>query len=150
LFLFAGVAAVMLARSAQANPSVFAHPKPLTPIDEVICEYIHFAVQYDMIYQNTKYVLMQMCPDMKTEKGKKLASCKNLRSIASLWNMELVYDKLIEDRRRRELTLCKEFNNLGHHDWNKNGGVQEGTELECRPWPILYETGSSRISFFCY
>ncbi|KAJ3359285.1 tRNA-dihydrouridine(20) synthase [NAD(P)+]-like [Allomyces javanicus] len=107
-FEIPGIASVMLARSAQSNPSVFRHPEPRLPIDDVIRQYIRYAIKYDSIYQNAKYVLMQMDHDMKSDRGKKLASAKSLRTIAELWGIEAEHDQLMAEREARRVALLAE------------------------------------------
>jgi tRNA-dihydrouridine synthase 2 len=54
-----GAHAVMIARGAQWNPSVFRRDGPL-PLIQVIRQYLELAIKYDNHYKNTKFVLLKM------------------------------------------------------------------------------------------
>ncbi|KAI9148529.1 tRNA-dihydrouridine synthase 2 [Blastocladiella emersonii ATCC 22665] len=101
----AGVSSVMLARAAQANPSVFAHPAPLADIHDVIRQYIRYAIKYDSIFQNAKYVLLQMIPEPKSPIGQRLIKSKSLRTLAEIWDMEDEHDQLVAEREARRAEL---------------------------------------------
>ncbi|KAL7749816.1 tRNA-dihydrouridine synthase 2 [Sorochytrium milnesiophthora] len=132
----AKIDSVMLARSAQSNPSVFRHPEPLLSLhDVVIPQYIRHSIRYDNIYQNTKYVLMQMVPNCsKDERGQRLQKARSLRDIAAIWGLEEECDRAADERERRRRQQqqqlakvaadgeCKEA--LGDGAWNDRGGIE--------------------------
>ncbi|KAI9216828.1 hypothetical protein BC828DRAFT_392636 [Blastocladiella britannica] len=103
------VSSVMLARSAMANPSVFAHPAPLTPIRDVMVRYVQLAVQYDAIFQNAKYVLLQMHPEPKSDQYLRLSKSRSLREMAALFGIEDQFEATIaaRDQRRSELLAAR-------------------------------------------
>lgn len=55
-----GPAAVMIARGALWNPSIFCRDREAPPFEEVVRSYTRAAVQANSSYQNTKWVLSQM------------------------------------------------------------------------------------------
>ncbi|XP_076808742.1 tRNA-dihydrouridine(20) synthase [NAD(P)+]-like isoform X1 [Clavelina lepadiformis] len=78
---------VMIARSAQYNCSVFRREGVL-PTQQVIKDYLEFAVNYDNHYINCKYCLLEVMHDcQESEKGVKLRSAVSLQEICDIFEM---------------------------------------------------------------
>jgi tRNA-dihydrouridine synthase 2 len=73
-----GIRSVMIARAAQRNPSVFRRQGEL-PIEKVIEKYVRYSVQYDMPYQNVKFVVAPMISSHK--KRSEVTRSKSLQEI---------------------------------------------------------------------
>ncbi|MGH0125245.1 UNVERIFIED_CONTAM: hypothetical protein FKN15_051679 [Acipenser sinensis] len=81
-----GASAVMLARAAMWNPSIFRRDGPL-PLEQVIGEYIRYAIRYDNHTFNTKYCLCQMLREkLESPQGKKLHSAQSHREICEAFD----------------------------------------------------------------
>ncbi|KAF5273555.1 hypothetical protein FQR65_LT04553 [Abscondita terminalis] len=82
-----GCSSVMLARVAQGNCSIF-RPKGLKPLDNVIIDYLKYAVDCDNAPSNTKYCVQNMLKELQeTPKGKKFLECQTLEQICALWDL---------------------------------------------------------------
>ncbi|GJQ66949.1 hypothetical protein Trydic_g7963 [Trypoxylus dichotomus] len=82
-----GVSSVMLARTAQANCSIF-RPEGLKDLDDVIIDYLKYAVDYDNSPNNTKYCVQNMLKELQeTPRGKKFLECQTLEQICEIWNL---------------------------------------------------------------
>ncbi|XKL67104.1 hypothetical protein PGB90_010524 [Kerria lacca] len=82
---------VMLARSAQNNPSVFRKSGKL-PLDEVIKSFLKYAIHFDNCFPNTKYCIQSMLKELQnTPKGKLFLESQNLEEICDLWNLGEIY-----------------------------------------------------------
>jgi len=93
-----GCSSVMLARAAQWNPSIFRKDGPI-PLDEIICEYIKIALQYDYWKENIKYVLCKMIGDMtKTEQYQQVQSARDIRDICVAFGLEEYRQTLLKER----------------------------------------------------
>lgn len=78
---------VMLARSAQNNPSVFRKSGKL-PLDEVIKSFLKYAIHFDNCFPNTKYCIQSMLKELQnTPKGKLFLESQNLEEIWSVINV---------------------------------------------------------------
>lgn len=87
-----GAAAVMLARQAESNCSIFCK-EGRKPLDDVIKCYLRFAIEYDNRATNTKYCVQQMLGSLQeSERGKQLLASQQMEEICALWDMEDLYD----------------------------------------------------------
>ncbi|KAL2093342.1 hypothetical protein ACEWY4_010654 [Coilia grayii] len=103
----AGASSVMLARSAMWNPSIFCS-QGAASVDEVMEEYIKYAVRYDNNAFNTKYCLCQMLRDrVESPMGKQLHLAQTNKEICQVYGMMEYYDKIEEDLQRRREALEK-------------------------------------------
>ncbi|KAF9433111.1 hypothetical protein BGZ76_009879 [Entomortierella beljakovae] len=95
----AGVTAVMFARRAEANISVFRKEGRL-PLMEVVKTYIRRCLETRNHHSNTKYVLMQMfVENTKDPHYREIVSAKNFRAICKAVEMEPELDAWIESQR---------------------------------------------------
>lgn len=78
-----GASSVMLARAAQWNCSIFRPGQEhLLPVDEVIKEYLKYAVAYDNVFGNTKYCVQNMLrAQQESTKGQLLLKATNIDEI---------------------------------------------------------------------
>uniref|UniRef100_A0A8C5FMS3 Dihydrouridine synthase 2 n=1 Tax=Gadus morhua TaxID=8049 RepID=A0A8C5FMS3_GADMO len=83
-----GAAAVMLARAAMWNPSVFRR-QGLLPVQTVMEDYLKYAVRYDNHAFNTKYCLCQMLRDkVESEMGKLVKTAQTLSDICAAYGID--------------------------------------------------------------
>lgn len=83
-----GTASVMLARQAESNCSIF-RKEGKKPIDDVIEEYLAYAIEYDNRATNTKYCVQQMLGSLQeSDRGKALLASQQMEEICVLWNMQ--------------------------------------------------------------
>lgn len=76
-----GCSSVMLARTAQANCSIFSS-NGMKDLDSIIKEYLKYAVDYDNAPSNTKYCVQNMLKELQeTPRGKKFLECQTLEQI---------------------------------------------------------------------
>lgn len=72
---------VMVARAAEWNVSIFSKNGKL-PLDEVIRNYLKYAVDYDNSPSNTKYCIQNMLRELQeTEKGKQFLEAQTLQKM---------------------------------------------------------------------
>ncbi|XP_060109688.1 tRNA-dihydrouridine(20) synthase [NAD(P)+]-like [Heteronotia binoei] len=82
---------VMVARAAMWNPSIF-QKEGSQPLNEVVQEYIKYAVRYDNHYTNTKYCLCQMLREqLENAQGKKLHAAQSMQEICEVFEMSSFY-----------------------------------------------------------
>lgn len=85
---------VMIARAAEWNVTVFNKEGKL-PLDDVIKNYLKYAVDYDNSPSNTKYCIQNMLRELQdTEKGKKFLETQTLQQICALWDMADYYNEV--------------------------------------------------------
>ncbi|XP_048371641.1 tRNA-dihydrouridine(20) synthase [NAD(P)+]-like isoform X2 [Sphaerodactylus townsendi] len=83
--------AVMVARAAMWNPSIF-QKEGSQPLNDVVREYIKYAVRYDNHYTNTKYCLCQMLREqLENAQGKQLHAAQSLQEICEVFEMSGFY-----------------------------------------------------------
>lgn len=88
-----GSSSVMLARAAMWNPSVF-RSQGLLPVEQVMEEYIKYAVRYDNHAFNTKYCVCQMLRDkVESPMGKQIHSAQTNAEISEIFGLKEYYDK---------------------------------------------------------
>lgn len=105
-----GAASVMLARQAESNCSIF-RKAGREPIDNVIVQYLNYAIEYDNRATNTKYCVQQMLGSLQeTERGKALLASQQMEEICALWNMDKLYD-LKQRKLQAKIKELKEYTN---------------------------------------
>ncbi|KAF9170434.1 hypothetical protein BGX21_008934 [Mortierella sp. AD011] len=93
-----GVTAVMFARRAEANVSIFRKEGPL-PFMEVVKTYLRKCLETRNHHSNTKYVLMKMFADnTKDPHYRHLVEAKNFRAVCKAIEMEPELDAWIESQ----------------------------------------------------
>lgn len=71
----------MIARAAQGNCSILCK-EGLKDLDDVIIEYLKYAVDYDNSPSNTKYCVQNMLKELQeTPRGRKFLECQTLEQI---------------------------------------------------------------------
>lgn len=76
-----GSSSVMIARTAETNCSIF-RKKGMRGLEDVIKDYLKYAVDYDNSPSNTKYCVQNMLRDLQeTPRGKKFLECQTLEQI---------------------------------------------------------------------
>ncbi|KAG5273361.1 hypothetical protein AALO_G00150500 [Alosa alosa] len=96
-----GACSVMVARAAMWNPSIFCS-KGTVSVDEVMEEYIKYAVRYDNNAFNTKYCLCQMLRDrVESPMGKQLHAAQTTKEICAVYSMMEYYDKIESELQQR-------------------------------------------------
>ncbi|KAG0429904.1 hypothetical protein HPB47_023217 [Ixodes persulcatus] len=107
-----GATSVMLARQAESNCSIFSKAGR-KPIDDVIVQYLHYAIEYDNRATNTKYCVQQMLGSLQdTERGKALLASQQMEEICRLWKMEELYSTW----QRKLQAKAKELKELSKND----------------------------------
>uniref|UniRef100_A0A0K8RII6 Putative trna-dihydrouridine synthase n=1 Tax=Ixodes ricinus TaxID=34613 RepID=A0A0K8RII6_IXORI len=107
-----GATSVMLARQAESNCSIFSKAGR-KPIDDVIVQYLHYAIEYDNRATNTKYCVQQMLGSLQdTERGKALLASQQMEEICRLWKMEELYSTW----QRKLQVKAKELKELSKND----------------------------------
>ncbi|XP_047129057.1 tRNA-dihydrouridine(20) synthase [NAD(P)+]-like isoform X1 [Hydra vulgaris] len=103
-----GCSSVMIARSAQWNPSVF-RKEGILPLIDVIKEYIKVALIFDACFTNIKYVLCKMFGNTAgSELGKRLSASVNLQDICETFDLEDFRQNLLKEREIRRTELESE------------------------------------------
>uniref|UniRef100_A0A8C7MYV5 Dihydrouridine synthase 2 n=1 Tax=Oncorhynchus kisutch TaxID=8019 RepID=A0A8C7MYV5_ONCKI len=88
-----GASSVMVARAAMWNPSVF-RSQGLLSVEEVMEEYLKYAIRYDNHAFNTKYCLCQMLRDkVESPLGKQLKSAQTNKEICEGYGLQEYYKK---------------------------------------------------------
>lgn len=76
-----GASSVMVARAAQWNCSIF-RPEGKFPIDQVIVSYLKYAIDYDNVFSNTKYCILNMMRELQeSPTGKQIQEAKIVEEI---------------------------------------------------------------------
>ncbi|KAK2708861.1 hypothetical protein QYM36_014477 [Artemia franciscana] len=84
-------AAIMIARAAQWNCSVFRRQGSL-PLESVIKSYLKYVVDYDSLVGNAKYCIQSMLRDLQdSDVGKALLDCQTLESLCQIWSLDAYY-----------------------------------------------------------
>ncbi|XP_078607948.1 tRNA-dihydrouridine(20) synthase [NAD(P)+]-like [Branchiostoma floridae x Branchiostoma japonicum] len=100
-----GASSVMVARAAQWNFSIF-RPEGMLPADDVIRDYLRYAVDYDNVALNSKYVLQQILQaEQQSPRGQKLLATQALREMCALWDLADYYDDVQVRRRAKQEEL---------------------------------------------
>lgn len=97
---------IMLARSAQYNPSIFCK-NGIKKSDDVIKSYLKYAVDYDNCFPNTKYCIQSMLRDLlDTPRGKLFLETQNLEQI---WFVYSYHKNVFKYFRYVSFLLCSKF-----------------------------------------
>lgn len=100
-----GASSVMLARSAMWNPSVFSARGPF-PVEEVMEEYLKYAIRYDNHAFNSKYCLCQMLRDkVESPLGKQLQAAQTNAEISEAYGLQEFYQQTQEQLQARRDAL---------------------------------------------
>lgn len=71
----------MIARAAETNCSIF-RKRGMKNLEDVIKDYLKYAVDYDNSPSNTKYCVQNMLRELQeTPRGKKFLECQTLEQI---------------------------------------------------------------------
>ncbi|GAM29170.1 hypothetical protein SAMD00019534_123460, partial [Acytostelium subglobosum LB1] len=84
---------VMVARGAIKNISMF-RPGPEAPMEDVVKDYLRYALKTDNVFVNTKYVVTQIVQGnevQKTIEGKGTIGAKNYDTLCKLWGLKEEY-----------------------------------------------------------
>lgn len=129
-----GASAVMLARAAMWNPSIFSCKGPVS-VDAVMEEYIKYAVRYDNNAFNTKYCLCQMLRDrVESPMGKQLHAAQTNKEICEVYGMMEYYDKIESEHRQRREAL-QESNSSASHPTLEGDVMTMPVRFERREYP---------------
>ncbi|XP_061780836.1 tRNA-dihydrouridine(20) synthase [NAD(P)+]-like [Nerophis lumbriciformis] len=91
-----GASSVMLARAAMWNPSVFSSGGPRS-LEEVMDEYLKYAIRYDNHAFNTKYCLCQMLRDkVESVLGKKVQAAQTNAELSEAYGLQDLYKQTQE------------------------------------------------------
>ncbi|XP_029464444.1 tRNA-dihydrouridine(20) synthase [NAD(P)+]-like isoform X2 [Rhinatrema bivittatum] len=125
---------VMVARSAMWNPSIFRR-EGMLPLEEVMQEYIKYAVKFDNHYTNTKYCLCQMLREqLETPQGKKLHSAQSTLEICEAFEMETFYEEMTAVLETKKASLDTTKNEANDHVEDPNV-VQIAVRFDKREYP---------------
>ncbi|KAI1317272.1 hypothetical protein EDD11_008760 [Mortierella claussenii] len=96
-----GAKAVMFARRAEANVSIFRKEGPL-PLNEIVTTYLRKCLETRNHHSNTKYVLMQMFVDhTKDPRYRQLCEAKSFRAVSKVFGMEGELDAWIQSQQAK-------------------------------------------------
>ncbi|KAF9351108.1 hypothetical protein BGX34_000798 [Mortierella sp. NVP85] len=96
-----GATAVMYARKAEANVSIF-RKEGLLPHMDVVREYIRRCIHLRNHHSNTKYVLMQMFnEETKSPHYRPLCEAKSFRAVTKAFDMEADLDAWIQSQQAK-------------------------------------------------
>ncbi|KAM9854007.1 tRNA-dihydrouridine(20) synthase [NAD(P)+]-like [Aulostomus maculatus] len=100
-----GASSVMLARAAMWNVSVFSSGGPL-PVEEVMQEYLKYAIRYDNHAFNTKYCLCQMLRDkVESPLGKQVQAAQTNAEISEAYGLQDFYKQTQDQLQARRDAL---------------------------------------------
>ncbi|CAG8568119.1 1594_t:CDS:10 [Ambispora leptoticha] len=81
---------VMFARGAKNNVSVFCKNGELLPLRKVVILYIKKAIEYNNLFSNTKYTIMQMYADIaKDSEYDRVTKAKSYETLCKIFGIEL-------------------------------------------------------------
>ncbi|KAG8437786.1 hypothetical protein GDO86_008479 [Hymenochirus boettgeri] len=116
-----GTSSVMIARAAMWNPSVFRSTGVL-PLENVMRDYIAYAVRYDNHYTNTKYCLCQMMRDhLESSLGKRLQAAQSTQEICEIFEMIAFFKKIRNEQetKKAELECAGLVNTMPVEGWSE-------------------------------
>lgn len=99
-----GAAALMLARAAETNVSIF-RKEGMWSVEELITRYLRLAIHWDNRFANTKYCIQQMLGSQQdtTEEGRRLLQTRCIEDICDIWGLRQLYeDKQAQWRREAQ------------------------------------------------
>ncbi|KAM4017328.1 tRNA-dihydrouridine(20) synthase [NAD(P)+]-like isoform 2-T2 [Anomaloglossus baeobatrachus] len=113
---------VMVARAAMWNPSIFRREGSL-PQEDVMRNYIRYAVMYNNHYTNTKYCLCQMIRDqLESPLGRKLHATQSTLDICEVFEMTSFYEscQLSQERKKVSLNVSIQETQITDNDNEEN------------------------------
>ncbi|KAI1799118.1 FMN-linked oxidoreductase [Daldinia bambusicola] len=112
-----GVDGAMIATQAEKNPSCFRSKDEggMLPWDEVVEQYIRYALEVENKFGNTKFLLCQLIPG-KQPAYRDISSCKSYTKVCEL----LGYEHLIERAREVDMNLDIDPENSGKKNKKAN------------------------------
>ncbi|KAK1788877.1 hypothetical protein P4O66_015785, partial [Electrophorus voltai] len=129
-----GASSVMLARAAMWNPSIFRSQGALS-VDEVMEEYIKYAVRYDNNTFNTKYCLCQMLRDrVESPMGKRLHAAQTNEEICEVFGMTDYYQMTQAELEARRWVL-QATSSPGHQPAMDGDVITMAVRFERREYP---------------
>ncbi|XP_060081103.1 tRNA-dihydrouridine(20) synthase [NAD(P)+]-like [Ylistrum balloti] len=100
-----GCTSAMIARQAEWNPTIFRKEGKL-PLLDVCKEYVRVALQYNNVYTNIKYcVLNMMHEDMDLEEGQKMLASMSQEDISDIWGLRQYFEDLKACWKKKEMEL---------------------------------------------
>ncbi|KAI9145106.1 hypothetical protein BKA69DRAFT_1025258 [Paraphysoderma sedebokerense] len=138
----------MVARGAQANPSIF-HPSGPFDIETVVRSYIQKSIMVDNIWQNTKYTLLCMYNATKDSKYKKSVQSKCFKDLAEIWGLKAEFERVEKERQERKM-LLEERKQQVLRSLNEDGGVDSGMFLSSLLSDFVSSTVLRFWIFFSY
>ncbi|XP_053741600.1 tRNA-dihydrouridine(20) synthase [NAD(P)+]-like isoform X2 [Synchiropus splendidus] len=100
-----GASSVMLARAAMWNASVFRQ-EGLLPVEEVMEQYLKYAIRYDNNPFNTKYCLCQMLRDkVESPLGKQVQSAQTNEEISAAFKLQDFFTQTQQHHQERRDAL---------------------------------------------
>ncbi|GAA6093214.1 tRNA-dihydrouridine(20) synthase [NAD(P)+]-like [Tachysurus ichikawai] len=130
-----GSSSVMLARAAMWNPSIF-RCQGMVSVDEVMEEYVKYAVRYDNNTFNTKYCLCQMLRDrVESPMGKQLHAAQTNKEICEVFGMRDFYKKAQDDLEARKKALDANSSSLPDQPVLDGDVITMAIKFERREYP---------------
>ncbi|XP_059848786.1 tRNA-dihydrouridine(20) synthase [NAD(P)+]-like isoform X2 [Hypanus sabinus] len=128
---------VMIARAAMWNPSIF-RKEGLLPAENVLKEYLTYAIRYDSHYSNTKYCLCQMLRDkLESAQGKKLHAAQSNEEICEAFEMIDYYKEVMADLETKRNQLKSRDQGKSEHPEDKEytDTIQMAVRFNKREYP---------------
>ncbi|XP_033626350.1 tRNA-dihydrouridine(20) synthase [NAD(P)+]-like [Asterias rubens] len=120
-----GASSVMIAREAQWDMSIFRKEGRL-PQDELIRDYLKYAVDYEGVFSNTKFCVLQLLHGCEEQEiGQTLLKAQSLAQICKQWGMEDYYNEV--SKNHREAQERKEAES--GHGGVKKRKLDDGSEM---------------------
>lgn len=127
-----GAASVMIARASENNPSIF-RKEGLLPLDQVICDYLKYAIRYEAHVKNVKYCIQHMLrSNQASEQGQQLLHAHDMLTICKVWSMDNVFIEHERLKKKSDLDclepVCKKLKknipNEAYIKFNRNEYVE--------------------------
>ncbi|KAK3526811.1 hypothetical protein QTP70_033547 [Hemibagrus guttatus] len=130
-----GASSVMLARAAMWNPSIFCC-QGMVSVDEVMEEYVKYAVRYDNNTFNTKYCLCQMLRDrVESPMGKQLHAAQTNEEICGVFGMSDFYKTAQVELEARKKALDANSSSLPDQPVLDGDVITMAIKFERREYP---------------
>ncbi|KAI1421071.1 dihydrouridine synthase [Xylaria sp. FL1777] len=115
-----GADGAMIATQAEKNSSCFRTESDggLLPWNDVVKEYIRYALEVENKFGNTKFMLSQMVPG-KAPVYREISQCRSYTKICEMFG----YEDLVECAREVDLSLDIDPDNTGKKKKNKNANT---------------------------
>ena len=89
---------VMIARAVMWNCSIL-RKEGFLPLDDVIRQFLRYAILYDNPFTYTKYAVQNMLRDLQeSPRGKAFLETQTVREIANIWGLAGEYDEALQKR----------------------------------------------------